>query len=299
MQLSDLIALRELALRLFAPLERACASPDAAARLLAELGYIAPKTVTAFESMGPAIDALGEIFNAVEELPEDASPPEVAEAALRALRSLDVIINSINGITAEIQNDFAGSPILTQTDIVAQVARKLSDYLIARLLEDYYATLSASLNLLGVIVTETVDEPQSEFDAVYVRRTIHWDKLPEVLHDPIGMLVANLTSADEVMVYRALYFLNQLGVSLGVPSGFRSPEEQALRQFNRGADLFEREDADELLTLQFPFTSDPALEVGLERLPARGRRDRQAQRPRPRNPHRSCAGDPSVGRLPA
>ena len=265
MQISDLFALRQFALRLFTPLERACASPDAAAALLAELGYVAPTTVTAFQRLTPTINALDELFKIIDELHDDAGSPEVAEAALRALKSLNVIINGINGITSEVEKDFAGLPILTETDIVAQLSRKLSDYLISRLLESYYPTLSASLNLMGLIEMETITVSSSEFR--FIKRTIHWSRLPELVKNPIQMLVANLTSEDEVLVYRALYFVNQLGVSLGLPSGFRSPEENLLGVFNGGADLFAREDSDQLITLRFPVTIDPDIDAGFDLYP--------------------------------
>src|SRR5690349_6098741 len=168
MQTSDLFALRQLVVRLFAPLEQACASPDAAARLLAELGYIAPSTVTAFEKLTPTLDALEQILQTIDNVSEDANDDDVSNAVLSTLDSLNTIINGLNGIGAAIQTDFAGSPILTQTDIVADVSRKLFDYLIAQLIETYYTTLNAALNLFGIIETETIDEPQSDFDAVYV-----------------------------------------------------------------------------------------------------------------------------------
>ena len=51
MDVDDLYALRNLANRLFEPLERACSSRDEAALFLAELGYLAPGPVAAFEKL--------------------------------------------------------------------------------------------------------------------------------------------------------------------------------------------------------------------------------------------------------
>src|SRR5690349_17241214 len=101
MQSSDLYSLRQFVLRLFTPLGRACSSREDAARLLAELGYIAPTTVTAFEKLTPALDALEQIFQTLDGVSEDAS-----EAVLNALGSLNTIINGINGIGSAVQTDF-------------------------------------------------------------------------------------------------------------------------------------------------------------------------------------------------
>jgi hypothetical protein len=269
MDSDDLYALRNLAHRLFAPLERACASREAAAHLLTELGYVAPAPVTAFEKLNAGLGALDEIFESIGTLSVDSSAPDIAAAGQRALQAVKVVVDAINGVTANLQSDFAGSAILTQTDLVAQLVRKFSDYLVARLLEDYYGTLSAALNLLGVIETETMDEPATEFDAEYIRRTIHWDKLKALISDPIGTLTANLTTADEVLLYRWLYYADLLGVSFGLPAGFRSPDEPVLRHFNDGADLLSQDDSDRLTTLQMPFTQDPASQPALEFYPVR------------------------------
>jgi len=269
MDTDDLYALRNLAHRLFAPLERACASRDGAAQLLTELGYIAPGPVTAFEKFNAGLGALDEIFGSISSLSSDSSAQDLAVAGQRALQAVKVVVDGINGVTANLQSDFTGSGILTQTDLVAQFARKLSDYLIARLLEDYYGTLSAALNLLGVVETESLDEPATEFDAAYVRRTIHWDKLKALVGDPIGTVTANLTTADEILLYRLLYYVDLFGVSFGLPAGFRSPNEQTLRHFNDGADLLSQGDSDRLTTLQVPFTQDPASQPALEFYPVR------------------------------
>ena len=267
MDTGDLYALRNLAHRLFAPLERACGSRDEAARLLTELGYLAPGPVTAFEKLNAALAALDDIFESISTLSADSSAADIAAAGQRALQAVKVVVDAVNGVTANLQSDFAGSGILTQTDLVVQLARKLSDYLIARLLEDYYGTLSAALNLLGVIETDSIDEPATEFDTAYVRRTIHWDKFKALVNDPIGTLTASLTTADEVLLYRWLYYADLFGVSFGLPVGFRSPDEQVLRHFNDGADLLSQPESDRLTTLQLPFTEDPASQPALEFYP--------------------------------
>jgi hypothetical protein len=269
MNTDDLYALRNLAHRLFAPLERACASRDGAARLLTELGYLAPGPVTAFEKLNAGIGALDDIFASISALTADSSAEDVAAAAQRAVQAVKVVVDAINSVTANLQSDFAGSGILTETDLVAQFARKLNDYLIARLLEDYYGTLSAALNLLGVIETESMDEPATEFEVEYARRTIHWDKPKALVSDPIGTLTANLTTADEVLLYRWLYYAELFGVSFGLAAGFRSPDEQVLSHFNDGADLLSQNDSDQLTTLQVPFTGDPAAQPSLEFYPVR------------------------------
>jgi hypothetical protein len=141
------------------------------------------------------------------------------------------------------------------------------DHLVARLLEVRYGTLSSALHLLGVMETESLDETASEFETPYVKRTIHWQRLKDLLGDPVGTMVASLTSAEEVLVYRWLYHMGLFGVSFGLPAGLRSPDDPTLRHFNDDADLLSREDADELTTLHVPLTTDPAAKPDLEFYP--------------------------------
>lgn len=269
MDIDDLYALRNLVHRLFAPLERACASREGAARLLSELGYVAAGPVTAFEKLNAGMGALDDIFGSISALTVDSNAQDIAETGKRALQAVKVVVDSVNGVIANLQSDFAGSGILTHTDLITEFARKLSDYLIARLLEDYYGTLSAALNLLGVIETESMDEPATEFETEHVRRTIHWDKLKALVRDPIGTMTANLTTADEVLLYRWFYFAELLGVSFGLPAGFRSPDEHVLDHFNDATNVLSQPDSDQLTTLQIPFREDPAAQPSLEFYPVR------------------------------
>src|SRR5215469_14604505 len=103
MDSDDLYALRNLAQRLFTPLERACASREAAAHLLTELGYVAPSPVTAFEKLNAGIGALDEIFEAIGTLSAGSSGSDIAAAGQRALQAVKVVVNAIDGVTANLQ----------------------------------------------------------------------------------------------------------------------------------------------------------------------------------------------------
>ena len=222
MQPEDLYFARDVALRFFAPLAQAASSPEQGAALLIQLGYKPPAPVTAFQDLTSAISALDALVQAIENLPDDPDEEALAETALTALPAVAAIVVAINRFDSSVQTNFAGSPILNQTDIVTEIARKLLDYLVIRVLEDYYKTLGALLRILGLIETELVEIPPSQFETAYLKRTVHWEKLPDLFSDPIGALLDNLTSQDEVYVYRILHFLNDLGVALGLPLASRS-----------------------------------------------------------------------------
>ena len=269
MEAKELILVRDVVVRFFDPLAKATTSPEEARRLLVQLGYDPPAEVTAFQDLSAAVSAVDALITAIEELPEDPDEEAIATAALQSLPAVAAIVVGLERFTTSIQDNFAGSPFLTQTDIVAEIARKLLDHLVVRALEDYYKTLGASLELVGLIEIEDMEVAASPFETAYRKRTVHWDRLPELFSDPIGLVLDNLTSADEVYVYRILYLLGELAVSLGLPAGFRSPDEPALRLFNDGADLFARDDADQLTTLHLPLIEDPLADLALQLYPVR------------------------------
>ena len=267
MEAKELILVRDVVVRFFDPLAKATTSPEEARRLLVQLGYDPPGEVTAFQDLSAAVSAVDALIRAIEELPEDPDEEAIAAAALQSLPAVAAIVVGLERFTTSIQDNFAGSPFLAQTDIAAQIARKLLDHLVVRALEDYYKTLGASLELVGLVEVEDVEVAASPFE--YRKRTVHWDRFPDLFSDPIGLVLDNLTSADEVYVYRILYLLGELAVSLGLPAGFRSPDEPALRLFNDGADLLARDDADQLTTLHLPLIDDPLADLALQLYPVR------------------------------
>lgn len=269
MQAEDLYFLRDLVLRFFDPLARATRSPRSAAELLRQLGYEPNAPVTAFQDLTGAISALDALVAAIDALPAEPDAEEIGAAALRSLPAVAAIVTAVGRFATSIQANFAGSPLLAQTDIAGAIARKLLDYLVVRALEDDYRTLCASLRLIGLVETEDIATANNAFERPYAKRTVHWEKLPDLFSDPIGTLLENLTSADEVYVYRVLAFLCDLGVSLGLPAGFMTPHPVTLAAFNDGADLYLRDDADQMVALRLPLLDDPNADLALEFYPSR------------------------------
>src|SRR5437016_10514152 len=138
----------DLALKLFAPLLRAAENTEEAENLLRQLGYAAPQEVTAFADFAAVGAAIVDVANGIDDAIESGD----AKDALPALGELTVAIGrlyeGINSFDQKIQSNFAGTGLLG-TDIVAEIVRKLADYLIVRFLEDNAPRLGAFLQLAG------------------------------------------------------------------------------------------------------------------------------------------------------
>ena len=267
MSAESLLPLRDLALRLVQPIVRAIDSPQDARALLLDLGYAPPDEVRAFGDLKPAIGVLVGLLDGLEDAVTNESSERAARAVVELLGGNGRLLRSLNDVPTKIQQEFAGSPFIAQTDILTALPRKLTDYVAVRYLERNHGTLYAALALAGVIELEDVVDAPTPSHVPYRQRTVHWDRLPELLNDPVATLKANLEVAEEILYYRVLFLLSQLAVGLGLPAGFRSPDDAVLTALNRGADLTTREDYDELVALEFWLLDDPVARVSIDVYP--------------------------------
>jgi hypothetical protein len=263
----DILPYRDLALRLLDPLLRAVESREHAEALLRDLGYAPPSQVLAFDELGPVAQSLIDLINSIEDAVESEDADAIIGALIDLGRATGELLRALNSFHTKIQQNFSGSNFLTQTDILAALPRKLGDYLIARFLANHHSTLYAGMAMAGIVDVEKIEDAPTSFNVPYLKRVVNWDKVPALLTDPVGTLKANIAGADELLFNRFIFLLGELGVALGLPAGYASPEEGLLETFNQGADLTDRPGFDELVVLRLPLLDDPAASVGLDFYP--------------------------------
>jgi hypothetical protein len=267
MEDGDLLPWAELGRRFIEPLAVAVESPQEAEALLAELGYLTPSELTALNELGGGI---GMVVAAIDALVE-AMGAQDDEAALAALAELAVGLGrtfaGMDAVVTRLEADFAGSGLLTDTDILTELPRRLADHLVVRLLEDHYPTVFAALLLAGVVDLEDIDDVPTEFHVEHRLRRVDWEGIPDLLSDPVTSLKANLRDNDQFFFERLMFFLRALAVSQGLVAYYDSPDPDVLETLNDGTDLTTREDYDEISTLRFPLVRDPAVQLGLEFYP--------------------------------
>jgi hypothetical protein len=252
---------------LLRPLIEATEDFDQAEALLRELGYAPPSQVLAFHELSGVAQAVSALIAGLRDAIDTEDQGELLNQLVRLIPEVGRAVQAINAFHNKIQGNFAGSPFLTQTDILAVIPEKLADYLIVKYLEDYRPTVFAALLVAGVIDLEDVEDTPTPFHVPYRRRSVDWDQIPAIFSDPLGSLKANLNDADEFLYDRLLYLLKQLGLALGLLPIYDSPQPAILASFNRGADLSALEESGELDTLYFPVIGDPTLGVGFDVYP--------------------------------
>jgi hypothetical protein len=267
MEPEDILAYVRPLLRLLDPLLSAIEAPESAELLLRDLGYAPPGRVTVFNDLFGAAQALGDLIATVQRRSGSADTSAAVEALLEALRGAGTLVRQINSFPASLQQNFAGTDFLAQTDILGSIARKLIDYLVVRCLEDNYGTLYAALLISGIVRLEEVLATPTPFSVPYRRRTVNWDKVGALLLNPVSSLKDNLVAGDQFLTYPALYFLRQLAVSLGLPASIDVPDGGVLTTFNSGVDLTVRDDYGRHRILRVPLLEDPAADPTIEVYP--------------------------------
>jgi hypothetical protein len=271
----------DLIVDLFFPLIGAAENPDAAARLLADLGYFVPSTVTAFSALSPALDKLPVLLDALEQAVEGGDDDQLLEALLEILRLAAEVYQAVNTFDAAVQANFAGSGLLTDTDILTVIVRKLADYLVMRYFEDEHPIVHAALLLAGIFQIEEIAAGPTDFQAQYLRRTVHWENISAFFSDSVGALRGSLVDAQGLRYQPLIYFIYRLAAGIGFYSTFVKPDNNALTAFNDGRDLSGQipppdssplfddavltpfTDINLLTSLNFPLTFDPAAALGL------------------------------------
>ena len=252
---------------LLRPLIEATEDSDLAEGLLRELGYAPPSQVLAFGELSVVTSAVADLMGGLRDAIDADDEGKLLQLLARLLPEVGRVAQAINAFHTKIQENFSGSPFLTQTDILAAIPGKLTDYLIVKYLEDYLPTVFAALLLGGVVDLEDIEDAPAHFRATHRKRSVNWDQLLPLLSDPIDRLKANLEGGDELLYDRLLYLLNQLGLGLGLLPIFDAPHPAILTALNRGADLSALDEAGELDILYFPVIGDPTLGVGFEVYP--------------------------------
>src|SRR5262245_53643570 len=218
----------ELVEDLLRPLSEATEDFDAAEDLLRELGYAPPSQVLAFGELSGVANALADVIGGLRDAIDADDQDGLVQQLVRLLPEVGRVVQAINGFHTKIQQNFPGSPFLVQTDILAAIPRKLTDYLIVRYLEDYRPTVFAVLLVGGVIDLEDVEDAPTPFHTPYLQRSVNWVRLPQLLSDPVGSIKDNLDGGDELLYHRLLFLLYRLGLAIGLLPIFDAPHPAIL-----------------------------------------------------------------------
>jgi hypothetical protein len=249
------------------PLFQATEDLDSAEALIRELGYAPPSQLLAFNELNDITTAVSSLCESLRSALNSDNKSEFLIKLVEIMPEIGRAVRAINDFHNKIQQNFAGSDFLLQTDILTSIPAKLMEYLVVKYLEDYQPVLFATLLIVGVIEIEDVEDVATIYNIPYRKRAINWDGLSSFLSDPIGRVKANLDGGDEFLYDRLLYLLFQMGLALGLLPIFGAPKANLLTILNQGTDVSGLDESEELNTLYFPVIRDPLAGVGFDVYP--------------------------------
>src|SRR5882724_10196112 len=148
---------------LLRPLIEATEDSDLAEALLRELGYAPPSQVLAFSQLGTVANTIADLIAGLYEAIDTDDQATLLMRLVELLHAVGQVVQAINGFQTRIQQNFIGSPFLTQTDILDVIPVRLTDYLIVKYLEDYHPTVFAALLVGGVVDLEDIEDATTPF----------------------------------------------------------------------------------------------------------------------------------------
>ncbi len=229
----DTYQLAKLASSFVLPLAQAIEDPDTEAVLLADLGFVLPPNVTLVGGIRAAFEAVADIVIDLAEFDPDAGDSSLdllARMGLAFRSGMSSISNLAQGLDSAARN----SPLVTATDALDVVPRRLLDYLTIDFAQREFPLVYALLHTIGIIELRQVVQDNDEHRISFTERTVHWDELSRAISDPIGLMKERYgwdgaTGVDTVSLFENL---QELGVALGLRSDFRAVDERARAAFD-------------------------------------------------------------------
>lgn len=267
MESNDLQQYVDFVIDFLEPIVRATQNSENARTFLLELGYDAPSDVTSFDELNLTINDIYHVISSLDALIESDSndTTRIAQMLFELFLKIGSAIKHLNNFNTKVQENFSGTPFLTETDILIELPIKLVDYLFAHYLENNSTTLYSTLIVLG-IVEETFIEESPPYTSTYLKRKLHWDRIPVLFTDPVQSLRNIFLAEDEIRFDNLIYILEKIGISLGVFAEVNLPEITKLNGFN-ASNLTTLPAFDQIRYVRLPLTSDPFAQLALEIYP--------------------------------
>ena len=228
---------RELG-RVLEPLGTRLSSPAGVAQLFAELGVplpasvqSAPAVVTATNAAAASVAPLPPLIVDLTDALATGSDADVAAALAAILPDAIQAYTDVTALAAAVKTAYEASGGVPPDvgPIVAELPRRMSEFLIAHYLHSYRHVLARTAELVGVL--ESVTEPATATRPAFVRRALRFDRLADLLDDPLAS-AEELYGWGEPDIDEAVLFprLSELLVALGIPATVDMPEHE-LRAF--------------------------------------------------------------------
>ena len=145
---------------------------------------------------------------------------------------VSALIDELKNISSVVESELSGSELLTQTDILEKLPKKLYDFLSVIYLKKYHNKAYTFLKLFGVIEINEIDSVSSPFHSTHLERIFYWEKLGSFVTSPLDLLKGSIRNNDEYFYNKILQLVQEVGLSVGVYPHYDGPDLDILKFIN-------------------------------------------------------------------
>jgi hypothetical protein len=228
---SLLTSLAGTALRIVSPLATVLGATNTAGDFLADFGWRLALTDDQVSQIRGGLTVLGDlqaVTQALSELDSDADgidPVAAAQLVTSARALIGGLADGVSAATAHILPDEA----------VTQISAEIADYLIIKYLHQFQPGPAALLTGFGVIEATTVT-PTGDNRIPYIRRSVHWERLPTLFTNPAAVLAAAFGQGGALDAGQLLAQLSEVAALFGLPSSGGTADPSIAVALGSGAD---------------------------------------------------------------
>ncbi len=268
MNKGELKKISNLVIEFLKPILSAAEDLDSAKVLMLELGYVSPEQDNLFSQIGGVLATIEDVVGTIEEMDDNTDNSELIARIVKDLvASLASIFDNLKEISSIFQSELAGSPLLTDTDLLAELPSRLVNLLVVRFLEDNYYTTYSILKIFGIIEVVEVNELGNPLLFSHIEYSFHWEKIGDLFTKPKDLILSTLKSQNQYLYDKTLYALHEIGSSVGLIPHYRDPGIDTLKFINNNSNIENWSGFSDLEILRFPFIPGKVDAVGMDVYP--------------------------------
>jgi hypothetical protein len=181
--------------QVFEPLATALKRDDAQIIAFVEqMGWTLPAVPQALHDLGATLGNLSDLSTSLElnlsiQNSGGTVTADIASEFVQLAGNVVQLLNELGGLAGNLAGQLPAA-FVAATDLPNQIVPRLIDVGLYQLMVDNTKRMEPILRLAGLI--EAVQEPEdpARFQPAYLRRTIRWDRLGQVLSDPKSLFIA-------------------------------------------------------------------------------------------------------------
>ncbi len=250
------------------PIAEAIEDADSERILIEDLGFVLPPNVTLISSVRGLVEGVVDAVVQLEAFdPATGSGLELFARLAPAFRST---IKGISDIAQTIDANASGSALVTNTDILQVLPRRLLDYLTADFAERELPVTYALLRVIGIIELHERVHVNDPHRVTFTERVVNWERLPRLISEPVDLIKEQYAWDSPEGIHFASLFerVRDLAAALGLRSDLRSIDQRAQIAFDfalNGAGAVPN--GDSVKVLRVPFLPIPTGNIGAEVYP--------------------------------